>query len=54
MEEVNGLCLGTDQIFQRTIKLEGKKLYVEEKYLLTYFCSSSDSVSIVLLFQLEQ
>ena len=29
--------LGTEQIFQGTIKLEGKKLFMVGKSLLTYF-----------------
>ena len=43
---------GAEQVFQRTIKLEGKKLYVVGKPLLTHFQSShsynsySSSVSV--------
>ena len=39
--------LGAEQLFERTIKLQGKKLYVVGTSLLTHFYSSySSSVSV--------
>ena len=40
--------LGTEQIFQETIKLEGKKLFMVGKSLLTSLCSSSVSVGAMV------